>query len=102
MTKTKRYAILTNDDDYVTEYAELDGYSYPVDHGQIYDEIEAETRGKARAEFVKRHRRNGAEFTDKMSIRVLYKCNCVGKNHNPVWDCPYCGGNGWHVQEKAK
>lgn len=85
-----RYAILTHKDDYVVEWAELDGYHYPLYEGQIYDEIEAETRGQARAKFIKAHWRSHVEFTDGMSIRIMKFCDCGGD-----WECPKCWGSQW-------
>lgn len=98
MAKVKRYAITTHDDSYPVERVELDGYSYVVATGKVYDEIVATTRGRAKAIFIENHRSSHVEFTDRMSIRLMTECECGGS----VWDCPKCGGNKWYVQEKAK
>lgn len=88
-----RYAILTHGNDYTVEWAELDGYSYPVYTGCIYDEIIAATRGRARMYFCQLNKRSHVGFTDRMSIRIMQECKCDGSQ----WDCPICSGSKWYV-----
>ena len=102
----KRYAILTQESDWCIEEVNIgDGYgNYCVLRGQIYEEIEAETRGQARKLFTDVFCDN--EFTTPIWIKQMFTVACWGCglewfSHKPFpnWDynpsnkhALWCGG----------
>lgn len=84
-----RYFIITRDE--VKIYVG-DEYDAP-EWGHHHDIIEAETRGKAKAEFCRRY---GLEWIEPLKINNLpncIECNNTGYGSNDDEPCLYCLGS---------